>query len=232
MVERGAGAHCTTIGGPRRFGGSGVRVCSSCCSGRCSAGRRPCVFSRSRIFEVGGACAGPPIDTHACGFSGRTGGSPRTSWRELREPRNACRRRDVLDAPRTPPARRLAQRRRHRARSRGRRGHAPAERLVRAATEPQRWRRTAGGQRPAGEHGRRAAGGVAGLLAARRFGGRPATCSRRKTRGGARSVSRWARPQGSPRTHIVSGNLAILGECGECGARGIVRTACPFLWRN
>lgn len=194
MVECGAGAHCTTIGGPRRFGGNGLSICvwrcvwvSACV---CS------VFShRCRGCKVGGACCA--IDTYTRCFSGRTGGSALCAptspigfcRRELRDLRNAC----VLDddARDSAPDSGGGHGRRDGAGG----GGAPASGLAGAAAEPERGRRVHG--QPARE---------------------------RSSSDGTGSVA------ASRQTHagIVSGNLAILGECGECGARGIGRTACSF----
>lgn len=146
MVECGAGAHCTTIGGPRRFGGNGLSICvwrcvwvSACV---CS------VFSpRCRGCKVGGACCA--IDTYTRCFSGRTGGSALCAptspigfcRRELRDLRNAC----VLD-DRDDAARHSAPDGGdgHGRRDGGGGGAAPASGLVGTAAESERGRRVHG----------------------------------------------------------------------------------------
>ena len=95
MVERGAGAHCTTIGRPRRFGGGSGRWRHGWClsyATLCSSSRLALrVFGyRCRGFAVGGACwavecvgwwcrwcgwCGCRRCGHGGFFSGRAGGS-------------------------------------------------------------------------------------------------------------------------------------------------------------
>lgn len=120
MVERGAGAHRSTIGRPRRFGGG---VCVDSGGGVCSLGR-------CRTIEDGRAF---PVHTSgSIGFS-RRASRARSRRRELREPRTA---RDVF-------RRCLRPRRRV---GRWRDPPAATTGVGGAAAEPEQRRRVAGGQ--------------------------------------------------------------------------------------
>lgn len=127
MVERGAGAHRSTIGRPRRFGGG---VCVDSGGGVCS-------LDRCRTIEDGRAF---PVHTSGSICFSRRASRARPRRRELREPRTA---RDA--ARRCVRARVCVGRRRD--------PPAAATRVGCAAAEPEQRRGSAGGQ-PARERGR------------------------------------------------------------------------------